>query len=480
MTSEKIIPVILSGGSGTRLWPLSRNNFPKQFLGFEENNDRTLLQNTCKRILSFENLDNPIIVCNEEHRFIVAEQIRSINIKPKSILLEPAGRGTCPAISIAALKAMQDVDNPYLLVLSSDHVIKNTKKFIDSVRTGLIYAKKGRLVTFGIKPTSPETGYGYIETSENFKKNQKGAEIKSFIEKPNLEKANELIKNNNILWNSGIFLFKAKDFLSELKRLQPQTLDFCMKSLQESRTDLDFERIEKKFFLSCSNLSLDKAVMEKTILGTVISLDAGWSDLGSWDQIWENSQKDIDGNAAQGKVFLKNSKNCYFKSENRLVVGVNIQNLTVVETMDAILVMERSASQSIKEVVQNLKDNKYKESFEHSKSYRPWGSYVALKEELNWKVKKLLINPNQSLSLQMHKYRSEHWIIVEGIAKIEIDNKVSIIRKNESAFIPKNTKHRLTNPVNEPLIIIEVQCGDYLEEDDIIRFSDDYGRVNKF
>ncbi len=476
MDSEKIIPIILSGGSGTRLWPLSRKNFPKQFLGFEKDSEKTLLQNTCERILSLENLDKPIIVCNEEHRFIVAEQIRRINLIPKSIILEPFGRGTCPAIAISTLKALQDESDPYLLVMTSDHIIKNKKNFIDSIRIGKNYAKKGRLVTFGIKPTSPETGYGYIESSENLNQSLKASNISKFIEKPNIQKANQLIKNKNIFWNSGIFLFKAKYFISELKRLEPKLLDFCIDSLKESKMDLDFERIEKNIFASCPNISIDNAVMEKTSLGTVISLDAAWRDLGSWDQIWENHEKDINGNFQEGKVFLKNCKDNYFKSETRLVVGVNVKNLIVVETIDAVLVLEKNASQKVKEVVQELKDKSFKESSQHTKSYRPWGNYINLMEELNWKVKKLVINPNQSLSLQMHKHRSEHWIVVDGIAKVEIDNEVSIIKENESAYIPNRTKHRLTNPGDKPLIIIEVQSGDYLEEDDIIRYVDDYGR----
>ena len=479
MKLESIVPIILCGGTGSRLWPLSRRSFPKQFLNIENYNNKTLFQNTCERLLSLEQLDQPIIICNQEHRFIVAEQMRKTGIKPKSILLEPIGKGTCAAVAIASLKAVEHDENPYLIVMSSDHAIKNNKKFIEAIKEGLKYAEKGQLVTFGIKPTSPETGYGYIEFIENLEKKFIGSQIKRFIEKPNLKKAKELLKNKNILWNSGIFLFRANDILKELQNLEPDILSYCKKALCKSKLDLDFQRVDEDFFAKCTNISIDNAVMEKTNSGTVIPMDCNWRDLGSWDQVWENSEKDLNGNAIQGNVFLENSKNCLLMSEDRLLVGVNIKDLVVIETIDAILVLEKSDSQNIKEILQKLKNKNIKESTEHRKKFRPWGSYTTLVEDLLWKVKKIVVYPNQSLSLQSHKHRSEHWIVVNGTAKIEIDNNIYLLEKNQSAFIPKESKHRLSNPNNAPLTLIEVQNGNYLEEDDIIRFEDDYGRELK-
>ena len=480
MANKKIIPIILCGGSGTRLWPLSRKSFPKQFLNLEENNDQSLLQNTCERILSIKNLDNPILICNEEHRFITAEQLRKINIKPQSIILEPFGRGTAPAVALGALKALENENNPLLLVLSSDHVIRNKENLIKALEIGINYANKGRLVTFGVKPGYPETGYGYIESTKPLNNINQVSEIKRFIEKPNLIKAKEYVKNKNFFWNSGIFLFKAKDILGELKKFNPKIFNNCQKSLNKSQFDLDFERIEIKQFSNCDNISLDVAVMEKTSLGTVIPIDVGWRDIGSWSQLWDYSNKDELGNASKGKIVFENSKNCYFRSEERLLVGINLEDIIVVETNDAVLVLNKNTSQEIKNVVQNLKNKKYKEIHEHSKVYRPWGYFKTLVEDKNWKVKKIVVNPNSSLSSQLHKKRSEHWTVVSGSAEVQVDSKVSTLNKNESTYIPKNCKHRLSNPNNSILTLIEVQNGEYLGEDDIVRFEDIYGRIKNY
>ncbi len=479
MTNQEIIPIILCGGSGTRLWPLSRESYPKQFLNLEENNNQSLLQNTCERILSIKNISNPILICNEEHRFIAAEQLRNINIHPKSILLEPVGRGTAPAVTIAAQKAIQNSENPYLLVLSSDHIISNKDNLIKILEIGINYADQGRLVTFGVKPDYPETGYGYIESTKLSKDNQ-GVNIKRFIEKPNLTKAKEYIKNKNFFWNSGIFLFRAKDILREIKIFEPEIFDNCQKALSDSNLDLDFERIEIGNFSNCENIALDVAVMERTSLGTVIPMEIGWKDIGSWNQLWDYSTKDKSGNVLKGNIFSKNSKNCFFRSEERLVVGVNLEDMIVVETNDAVLVVNKNSTQEVKKIVQSLKKNRYKESYEHSKVYRPWGYFTTLVEEKNWKVKKIVVNPNASLSSQLHKKRSEHWTVVSGSAEVEIDNNVSILKKNQSTYIPKNCKHRLSNPNDSILTLIEVQNGDYLGEDDIIRFEDVYGRINNY
>ena len=478
MTSKEIIPIILCGGSGTRLWPLSRESYPKQFLNLEENNNQSLLQNTCERILSIKNISNPILICNKEHRFIAAEQLRNININPKSILLEPLGRGTAPAVAIAALKSLENNDNPFLLVLSSDHVISNKDNLKKVLQLGINYAEQGRLVTFGVKPDYPETGYGYIESEIMLNNDNQGGEIKRFIEKPTLVKAKEYIKNKNFFWNSGIFLFKAKDILREIKNYEPNIFENCQKALNDSQLDLDFERIETKHFSKCENISLDVAVMERTKLGTVIPMDIGWKDIGSWNQLWDYSTKDKSGNVVKGNIIFENSKNCFFRSEERLIVGINLQDIIVVETNDAVLVVNKNSTQEIKKMVNNLKKNSYKESLEHSKVYRPWGYFTTLVEGKNWKVKKIVVNPNSSLSLQLHKKRSEHWTVVSGSAEVEVDNNLSILKKNQSTYIPKNCKHRLANPFDSLLTLIEVQNGEYLGEDDIIRFEDIYGRMN--
>ena len=476
MTSKEIIPIILCGGSGTRLWPLSRESYPKQFLNLEEDNKKSLLQNTCERILSIKNIADPILVCNEKHRFIAAEQIRSININPKSILLEPLGRGTAPAVAIAAFKAIQNSKNPFLLVLSSDHVITNKANLIKVLEIGKNYANKGRLVTFGVKPKYPETGYGYIESTTILNGDNEGANIKRFIEKPSLINAKKYIKNKNFFWNSGIFLFKAKDILKELKILEPKIYENCQQSINSSKIDLDFERIEIKHFSKCENISLDVAIMEKTSLGTVIPMEIGWNDIGSWNQLWDYSRKDKSGNVQKGNVILENSKNCFFRSEGRLILGINLENIIVVETDDAVLIANKNSAQEIKKVIHNLKKKNYKESFEHSKVYRPWGYFITLVEDKNWKVKKIVVNPHSSLSSQLHEKRSEHWTVVSGSAEVEIDINVSTLEKNQSTYIPKNCKHRLSNPNDSILTLIEVQNGDYLGEDDIIRFEDAYGR----
>ena len=478
MFKKKIIPVILCGGSGTRLWPLSKESFPKQYINLEDKNKFSLLQNTVNRILCMENIDSPILVCNEKHRFITAEQMREINIKPRLILLEPSGQGTAPAITIAALKAIEKDKDAYLIVLSSDHIINDQKEFIKSIKVGIHTASEGKLVTFGVIPTYPETGYGYIESSHQLEGNLKSYEIKKFIEKPSPKKAKELIKNKNILWNSGIFLLQAKDILEEIKTFEPDIIKNCKKALEKGTFDLDFFRIHSKYFSNCKNISLDKGILEKTKSGVVVPLNVGWQDIGSWDQLWDYSKKDKYGNSCSGKIVLEKSKNCFFKSEQRLIVGIGTKDLVVIETSDSVLVLNKNLSQDIKQVVQKLKKNKFKESIEHPQIYRPWGSFITLVEDENWKVKKIIVKPHQSLSLQMHKKRSEHLIVVNGRAKVEINDKVEFLDINQSTYIPQKTKHRLSNPDKNLLTLIEIQSGTYLGEDDIIRFIDNYGRIN--
>ena len=473
---NELIPVILSGGKGSRLWPLSRECFPKQYINIDQETDKTLLQNTFLRLKGINNLSNPIIICNEQHRFIVAEQMRTINVKPDPILLEPFGKNTAPAVALAALIANNRNIDPNLLILSSDHEIRDHAAFQQIINEALIYSTEGRIVTFGIRPSSPETGYGYIESLDFLSDKNKSSDIKRFIEKPSLGNANEYIKSNKFRWNSGIFLFKSSTILNELEKFEPNILDICKEALKENLCDMDFIRINEEIFKKCSNIPLDKAVMEKTKLGTVLDFKSDWIDIGSWKSVWENSKKDSKGNVLKGKALIKNSTNCHLRSESRLLVGLGLKNITVVETSDAVLVTDNNSTQKVKDIVDVLKNNNFTESNTNSKMYRPWGHYTSIVEENNWKVKRIEIHPNSSLSLQSHKFRAEHWVVVNGTAKVEINNKISILEVNESIYVPRGTKHRLSNTTDIPLIIIEIQSGSYLGEDDILRFEDSYGR----
>ena len=474
--NTKIIPVILCGGSGTRLWPMSRTSFPKQYLSFEKNNF-SFFQKTLNRIKTFEIIDDPIVICNEEHRFITGEQLREINIKPNSIILEPFGRNTCPAIAIASLKSLQIDPEAILLILPSDHLIRENKTFIDYIKKAYIYAKEEKLVTFGIIPKSPETGYGYIKSSSSFQKNKiECFQVEEFIEKPQKELAQQLVKDSKFSWNSGMFMFKAKTIINEIKKYQPDILSVCKKAFQKRIKDLDFEKINQQEFQECINISVDNAVMEKSKISVVIPLDIGWSDIGGWESYWQNSKKDKNGNVIFGDVIHESTKNSFIRSESRLIVGLGIQDLIVVETQDAVLIAKKDLSQEVKNLVIRLKEKGRLEVDEHRKMFRPWGNYHLIEEGFQWKVKRIEVNPNSSLSLQLHNHRAEHWVVVEGTASIELDNKKYSLEKNESCYVPLGTKHRLSNEGKKSLIIIEVQSGVYLGEDDIIRFKDQYGR----
>ncbi len=479
MTKNPIIPIILCGGSGSRLWPLSRRSFPKQFLNITDKGNKTLLQKTQERLASIEGIHKPLLICNEEHRFIVAEQMREINISPWKILLEPFGRNTSAAISLGAILALESYEDPNLLILSADHNIKDTKKFVEKIYDGLKYSENGRLVTFGVIPDCPETGYGYIEAEKALRIDSiYGENISRFIEKPDQSLAEKLIKDNRYSWNSGIFLFKAKTIINEIDKFEPQINQICRESLKDNEKDLDFQRLNRNYFKKCPDISIDISVMEQTELGTVLPLDIGWSDIGNWESVWKISSKDINGNSLKGNVITRDTTNCLINSESRLLVSLGIKELIIIETNDAILIAHKSKSQEVKNIVEELKEKQICEGLEHKKIFRPWGYYESVVEDDQWKVKKISVKPNERLSLQRHSQRSEHWIVVSGQALVQVNDEEVILRKNESAYIPKGAKHRLSNNMNFPLVIIEVQTGSYLGEDDIERFEDNYGRLN--
>ena len=477
MKKPKIIPIILCGGKGSRLWPLSRQSYPKQFLSLYGEDKKSLLQKTQTRISGISKITSPIIICSEEHRFLVAEQMRIIGVNPKAIILEPEGRNTAPAITIGALEADEEDEESILLILSADHKIDNNKEFIRVINKGYEYANQDRLVTFGVIPTYPETGYGYIESESTLNiEDLEGSKIKKFIEKPNQNLAEKFLRDGNFTWNSGIFMFKTKIFLEELKTYSPKTY-YCSKGAMETKIkDLDFIRINENKFKDSPNISVDVAVMENTNLGTVLPLDAGWSDVGSWKSLWESQEKDKLGNYISGKVIDKDSKNCYIRSESRLIVTLGLNNLTIIETSDAILICDKNKTESIKSIVDQLQKSGLEEGSVHKKIFRPWGNYNSIAQGENWQVKKLEVKAGASLSLQLHKKRSEHWIVVKGTADVQIEDKNFLLKENQSTFIPIGKKHRLSNPFKEPLEVIEVQSGYYLGEDDIVRFDDNYGR----
>jgi len=480
MNKLKIIPLILCGGQGTRLWPLSRKSYPKQFLSLCGENNKSLLQQTQERISDLDGIDKPIIICTEEHRFLVAEQMREINITPKAIILEPVGRNTAPAIALGSIKALEEDKDSIILVLSADHVIKDFDIFHETLKVGFNYANRHNLVTFGIVPNKPETGFGYIESESLLdQKEIKASKIKKFIEKPNLELAREFLKNKHYTWNSGMFVFKTRVLINELEKHAPIVLRQCKESMINSQKDLDFIRVDKDSFSKAPNIPIDIAVMEKTTNGVVIPLDAGWSDIGSWKSLWSIEKKDSLGNVVKGKVVNEGSENCYIKSDERLLVTLGLEDLIVVDTPDATLVANKNNTDNLKSLVHLLDSKGFKEGILHKKIYRPWGSYISLIESKNWLVKKIEVNPNSQLSLQMHRHRAEHWVVVSGKAEIQIDEKNFYLTNNQSTFIPLGAKHRLKNPISEVLTIIEIQSGDFISEDDIIRFSDDYGRIDK-
>jgi mannose-1-phosphate guanylyltransferase/mannose-6-phosphate isomerase len=465
-----IVPIILSGGSGTRLWPLSRKLHPKQFIDLV--NDTTLFQDTILRLP--KNTADPLIICNEEHRFLAAEQLRQIDKKSNGIILEPIGRNTAPAIALAALKFINNGEDPLLLVLSADHLIKNTDAFHQSIKTAEKLAEKDKLVAFGIAPDKVETGYGYIKA--NIDDSTDYYNIQSFIEKPNQEDAQKYLDSGNYLWNSGMFMFKASVYLRELKEFEPGILASCKKSCQTEYKDKDFIRLNNDEFYQCPEQSIDYAVMEHTKDSVVVPLDAKWSDIGSWDALWNAKNKDSNGNVSEGDVILDEVKNTYIYSSNRLVSVIGISDLVIVDTQDALLVADKKYSQNIKNIVSQLKNSNRSEVNNHRKVFRPWGYYDSIDSDDGFQVKRILVSPGAKLSLQKHEYRAEHWVVVKGVAKVTCGDKTFSLTENQSTYIPKGEVHRLENIEAIDLEIIEVQTGDYLGEDDIIRLEDDYQR----
>ncbi len=466
-----ILPVIMAGGSGSRLWPLSRDLMPKQFLNLDGKS--TMLQATIKRLNGLDTLP-PLVICNEEHRFIAAEQLRQLNQLNNNIILEPAGRNTAPAIALAALAALKKGLDPLLLVLAADHIILDEAEFRRIVSAAIPCAEQNKLVTFGIVPTAPETGYGYIQAANT--KAIAGAEtayvVQQFVEKPNLQTAEKYLASGDYYWNSGMFLFKASVYLDNLKEYRPDIFAACELAMADIDPDLDFIRVNKDAFLKCPDDSIDYAVMEKTDSAVVIPLDAGWSDVGSWSSLWEVSEKNTEGNSHKGDVLSFNSQNNYVFAETGLVATVGLENTIVVQTKDAVLVASKDHVQDVKAIVQNLKKSGRPEHRVHREVYRRWGKQDSIDTGYRYQVKRITVMPEQKVSMQMHHHRSEHWIVVSGTARVNVAGKESILTENQSIYIPLGTAHSLENPGKIPLELIEVQSGAYLGEDDIVRFSE--------
>ena len=463
-----IQPVILSGGSGTRLWPLSREAYPKQFLPLAS--EQTMLQATWQRVAPIA-ARGPLVIANEEHRFVAAEQLQQVGAEPAAIILEPVGRNTAPAIAVAALEATRDGGDALLLVLPSDHVINNETAFRSAVQAAAAAAEAGKLVTFGIVPTGPETGYGYIKAADG----QGLRAVERFVEKPDLGTATRYVSSGQYYWNSGMFLFKASRYLQELERFQPAMLAGSRQAWQQARRDADFTRLDKEAFTAVPSDSIDYAVMEKTADAVVIPLDAGWNDVGSWTALRDVSQQDGDGNAHQGDVIAIDCRNTYAYAQ-RLVALVGLDDVVVVETDDAVLVGKADRMQEVKTVVAQLKAEGRSEATCHRKVYRPWGAYDSIDNGERFQVKRITVKPGGTLSLQMHHHRAEHWIVVSGTAEVTRGDEVILLSENQSTYIPLGVTHRLRNPGKLPLELIEVQSGSYLGEDDIVRFEDTYGR----
>ncbi|MCP5371494.1 MAG: mannose-1-phosphate guanylyltransferase/mannose-6-phosphate isomerase [Hyphomicrobiales bacterium] len=472
--SAAIYPVILSGGSGTRLWPLSRSHYPKQLLPLTS--DLSMLQETAKRFLDAR-FAEPLIICNNDHRFIIAQQLRELGIRPDRIVLEPVGRNTAPAVAVACLLAAEHDPEATVLVVPSDHVIQDVDRFLAAVDTGRQAAEQGRLVTFGIPPLAPETGYGYIRRGGPVAGAEGCFEVDAFVEKPDAETAWTYLDHGGYDWNSGMFLLPVAGFLAELERLNPDLLAGCRLSVERAQTDLDFLRLDHDSFAGVQSISVDYAVMEHTDKAAVVPAEMGWNDVGAWSALWDIGAKDSDGNVTQGDVLCHDTADSYIRTDGPLVAAVGVQDLVIVATDDVIMVTPKDRAQDVKAVVETLAECDRTEHMFHTRVYRPWGFFQGIDAGGRYQVKLIEVNPGSKLSLQMHYHRAEHWIVVSGTAQVTKGNDTILLQPNESTFIPLGVTHSLENPGRVPLRLIEVQSGDYLGEDDIVRFEDIYGRA---
>lgn len=473
--SVSIFPVILCGGAGSRLWPMSRQLLPKQFLPLLS--ERTMLQETVLRLAGLPGCESPTIVANDEHRFLAAEQLREIGVSARAQILEPIGRNTAPAVAVAALSLEQAGDGAVMLVLPADHLIRDAARFKSAAQSAARVAAKGALVTFGITPDCPATGYGYIERGTPLDGSDGAFSVARFVEKPDTATAQTFLDQGTFSWNSGMFVFTPRRYLDALGKHAPAMLEACRAAWAKSRRDLDFVRLDAEAFRACPADSIDYAVMEKTDGAAVIPVDLGWSDVGSWSTLWDVSEKDGHGNVVRGDVHLQDTDHCYVRAETRMVSVIGLKDAVVVETDDAVLVTTRAAAQKVKDVVGHLDAAKRTEHVSHRRVYRPWGYYESIDDGTRFQVKRLMVNPGAALSLQMHHHRAEHWVVVSGTAKVTRGEDVFLVAENESTYIPIGAKHRLENPGKVPLYLIEVQSGGYLGEDDIVRFEDVYRRA---
>jgi len=463
----------MAGGAGSRLWPLSRQLNPKQFLALTDA-QLSMLQSTIRRLEGLE-AGLPLLICNEQHRFLAAEQLRQLGMEQASILLEPVGRNTAPAIALAALQATQEGDDPILLVLAADHLIQDVDAFHSSIQAAMPFAIGGKLVTFGIFPTNPETGYGYIEKGKEL--GEGGFAVNRFVEKPSLDIAEEYLASGEYFWNSGMFMFRASRYLDELERHQPSILSACRQALAAGMQDMHFVRVDAATFAACPEDSVDYAVMEKTSDAVMVPLDAGWSDVGSWTALWEASKKDAEGNVFKGDVLGHATRNSFVHADSRLVATLGVEDLVIVETKDAVLVAHKNQVQDVKKLVERIKADNRHEHLNHREVYRPWGMYDAIDSGHRYQVKRITVQPGAKLSVQMHHHRAEHWVVVSGTARVTNGDKTYLVTENQSTYIPVGQVHALENPGVIPLELIEVQSGSYLGEDDIVRFEDQYGRA---
>jgi mannose-1-phosphate guanylyltransferase/mannose-6-phosphate isomerase len=474
--SGSITPVILSGGAGSRLWPLSRKALPKQLLALA--GAQTMIQETVARVRG-EGFSAPIVISGQDHRFLIAEQLRAAGVSDARIILEPAGRNTAPAAAVAALKILEDDPDGLLLLMPSDHVVGNPEAFMAAVAIAAQAARTGALVTFGIEPSAPETGYGYIKSAGALEGVPGALVVERFVEKPDRATAESYIKSGAYYWNSGMFLFGARAFIKEMERLEPGMLACCQGAIAHAHRDMDFIRLGEAAFLACPSQSIDYAIMEHAAVAAVVPVEMGWNDVGSWQSLWDISPRDASGNVLLGDVVTQKSTDSYIRSEGPLVAVVGIENLVVVATKDAVLVSHRDSTQDVKKIVEQLEARGGDQHINHALVHRPWGSYESVDEGDRFQVKRIIVKPGAKLSLQMHHHRAEHWIVVSGSALVTCDDKEFLLQENESTFIPLGSRHRLENPGKVPLHLIEVQSGGYLGEDDIVRFEDTYGRAHQ-